>query len=215
GGGYETARGRGRASRKRLRRPGNPEFGSKGRCVVSAIPYDVVIRVGREAAADVNWLPSSMFPHRGLGGVWLVSRSGLGIVGFEMEMTKMKSIRCMSRGAALIRGAGLLALALGAASPAVAQCTGFNLSQSSGASIVPGTTDLGVHSDDATINVTLPFPITLYGAAYTTANVSTNGNIQFTTNSSIYTNACLPQGGSIGVAICPHWDDLMTTGTGE
>ncbi|CAG0988665.1 hypothetical protein PHYC_02166 [Phycisphaerales bacterium] len=95
-----------------------------------------------------------------------------------------------------------------------AQCTGFTVMPSSGGVIVPGTTDIGNHCDDCVTNVAIPFPVMLYGASYTAVNASSNGNLQFTTGSNTYQNACLPQG-SIGVALCPQWDDLRTDGAGE
>ncbi len=100
-------------------------------------------------------------------------------------------------------------------SGALGQCAGFSLTPSSGAVLVPGTTDIGNHCDDCTTPLTLPFPVTLYGSAYTAARVSSNGTLQFTTDDATYSNDCLPQAGSIGVAICPQWDDLRTDGSGE
>src|SRR5215831_8604042 len=37
--------------------------------------------------------------------------------------------------------------------------------------IVPGTTDIGNHADDAITMISLPFPYQLYNATFTTANV--------------------------------------------
>ncbi len=118
----------------------------------------------------------------------------------------------------LIRPARLLAAGLcvaAFAAAAHAQCTGFNLSTSTGASIVPGTTSTGNACDDCTTMVPLPFPVTFYGVTYNSVRASSNGNLQFTTNSSAYTNACLPQAGTLGVALLPYWDDLRTDGTGN
>ncbi len=112
-----------------------------------------------------------------------------------------------------------LALALAAialpVATAGAQCTAFSMSSASGVSIVPGTVDTGNHCDDCTTQIALPFPVTLYGISYTSAVVSSNGNLQFTTNNAEYSNGCLPQPATLGLAICPHWDDLMTDGTGK
>jgi hypothetical protein len=109
------------------------------------------------------------------------------------------------------RLATLLALA-GAAAPALAQCGNFAVSASTG-TIQPGTVDTGNHCDDCTTPVALPFPVTLYSATYTSANVSSNGNVQFVTADGNYTNSCLPNAG-LGVAIAPHWDDLRTDEAG-
>src|SRR4029453_12598550 len=49
------------------------------------------------------------------------------------------------------------------------------------ASIVPGTTDIGNHWDDAVFTVALPFSYTLYNQTFNAINLSSNGNAQFTT----------------------------------
>jgi hypothetical protein len=111
---------------------------------------------------------------------------------------------------AAVGGAGLSATA-------GAQCTSFTgVSLSTGATIVPGTTSANNSGDDTVTSLALPFPVMLYGASYTTCNVSSNGNIQFGgTSNNAYNNICLPDT-SMGVAILAHWDDLMTnTGTGS
>jgi hypothetical protein len=113
------------------------------------------------------------------------------------------------------------ALVLGAGSSlAHAQCTGFNITSSSGASIVPGTTDTTNHTDDGTTAINLPFAVNLYGAAYNAANVCSNGNLQFTlagTYTAAYSNECLngPPAQVTGVAMFPHWDDLRTDTAGS
>ncbi|MFN0137483.1 MAG: dockerin type I domain-containing protein [Phycisphaerae bacterium] len=126
---------------------------------------------------------------------------------------RSSAIRNCSRGRfeAFVVSATLLL----APSAAFAQCNGFAVTQSTGALIVPGVTDIGNHCDDCTTNVTLPFPVSLYGATYSSARISSNGNVQFTTNDGAYSNDCLPQAGTLGVAICPHWDDHLTDGANE
>jgi hypothetical protein len=97
----------------------------------------------------------------------------------------------------------------GLAATAHAQCNGFSTSVTPGGTIVPGTVDIGNHGDDTVTALPLPFNVLLYGVAYNTANVSSNGNIQFTTSSNAYGNQCLPAT-AMGVALFPHWDDLRT-----
>jgi hypothetical protein len=123
--------------------------------------------------------------------------------------------------AALLRRA-LPALVLAAgASAAHAQCTGFQITSSTGAAIVPGTTDSGNHNDDGQTSLTLPFGVSMYGTTYNTAQVCSNGNLQFTLAGSYpaaYSNECLsgPPTQVTGVAMFPYWDDLMTNvGTGS
>ncbi|MBS0196922.1 MAG: hypothetical protein JSR77_09200 [Planctomycetes bacterium] len=113
----------------------------------------------------------------------------------------------------LRRFAAAAALVVGAAG-ASAQCTGFNLAASTGASITPGTTDIGNHCDDCVNTVALPFPFTVYGVPYNSVSASSNGNIQFATTNNAYSNGCLPQS-VLGIAICANWDDLRTDGTGD
>src|SRR5207247_1684330 len=48
---------------------------------------------------------------------------------------------------------------------------------------------------------------------YTSANVSSNGNLQFVTSNIAYTNECLPSTTITGPTIFPFWDDLRTDGT--
>jgi len=78
-----------------------------------------------------------------------------------------------------------------------------------GQSIVPGVTDVGNHGDDTVTTIPLPFPVYIYGTPYTSANVSSNGNIQFGTTDTTFTNVCLPWL-SHGAAFFPYWDDLLT-----
>src|SRR5262249_40240602 len=47
-------------------------------------------------------------------------------------------------------------------------------------SVVPGDTDTGNHCDDCTTAISFPFPITVYGQIFNGTNVSSNGNLQFT-----------------------------------
>ena len=80
--------------------------------------------------------------------------------------------------------------------------------------IVPGTTDIGNHCDDCMTDDALPFPFPLYGQVFTSAHVSSNGNMQFVSNDPAFANSCLPAP-TFNYAILPHWDDLMTTDTGH
>jgi len=74
---------------------------------------------------------------------------------------------------------------------------------------VPGTADIGNHCDDCTTPVTLPFPFTFYGQAFTQATVSSNGNVQFASNEAAYVNTPLPDS-SFNQTIFVFWDDLRT-----
>jgi hypothetical protein len=78
-----------------------------------------------------------------------------------------------------------------------------------GGSIVPGTTDIGNHSDDLVTSIPLPFSYTLYGTTFTSINLSSNGNAQFTTTAPAPVNVCLPWSGH-NATIFPYWGDLRT-----
>ena len=58
---------------------------------------------------------------------------------------------------------------------------------------MPGTTDIGNHGDDQVTTVALPFPYTSVPTrASPRINLSSNGNAQFTTTDTTFTNQCLP-----------------------
>ena len=95
------------------------------------------------------------------------------------------------------------------------QCPPATFTVGSG-TIVPGNTDTGNHIDDGITVVTLPFTYQLYGQSFTAANISSNGNLQFVSNSMLLTNACPLPTAAFNMPIMPHWDDLRTDqlGTG-
>ena len=78
---------------------------------------------------------------------------------------------------------------------------------------MPGTTDIGNHGDDTVTTVALPFPFTLYDQTFTSINLSSNGNAQFTTTDTAFTNQCLPWTGH-NYTIFPYWDDLYLVNSG-
>src|SRR5437762_650552 len=57
---------------------------------------------------------------------------------------------------------------------------------------VPGVTDRGNHCDDCTTVLTLPFPVQIFDQAFSTANVGSNGNLQFLSTRTEFVNTCLP-----------------------
>jgi hypothetical protein len=124
----------------------------------------------------------------------------------------IKMLKLSSRQSAALTRFLVPALAVAAGSSLThAQCTGYSITNSTGAVIVPGTTDIGNHADDAVTPVALPFPVTLYGAVYNNVSVSGNGTLQFVTSSNAFTNNCTLSA-TLGVAMLPHWDDLRTDG---
>src|SRR5688500_955538 len=92
-----------------------------------------------------------------------------------------------------------------------ASAQNYNMTTSTGNSIVPGTVLVpGSQGDDVSALITLPFTYQVYGVNYTQVRAISNGNLQFTTNNTSFSNTCpLPAAGH-GVAFHPHWDDMWT-----
>ncbi|MDQ1591033.1 MAG: hypothetical protein QOG71_1660 [Pyrinomonadaceae bacterium] len=98
----------------------------------------------------------------------------------------------------------------------------YRLTSTNGASIVPGTTQVTGFScvatpgDDCIATVPLPFTYNFYTNAYTSAVVSSNGNIQFASASADYgqNEVCFPLG-LFSYSIVPHFSDLSIGGAGE
>src|SRR5512132_746928 len=65
--------------------------------------------------------------------------------------------------------------------------------------------------DEATASVTLPFTFTVEGTSYTTLVLSTNGWLEFGTNTSgsaDFNNTCLPVSNHTNPFLAAYWDDL-------
>jgi hypothetical protein len=88
----------------------------------------------------------------------------------------------------------------------------YAITQTNGASIVPGVTDTGNHCDDCCTTIGLPFAYPFYGLAYTNVTLSSNGNLQFTGSNDTPKNVCVPAYG-FDQSIFPLWQDLRTDGT--
>jgi hypothetical protein len=87
----------------------------------------------------------------------------------------------------------------------------YTVATSTGASIVPGTTDTGNHCDDCATLINLPFAAQFYDRSYTSAYVSANGFLSFTSNS-IFAS-CIPDMYSSNI-IAAHSSYLDTTNSG-
>jgi hypothetical protein len=92
-------------------------------------------------------------------------------------------------------------------------CVGGYTVTQIGGSIVPGTTDIGNHGDDTVTTIALPFTYSLYGTTFTSVNLSSNGNAQFMTMDTAFTNQCLPWT-THNYTIFPYWDDLYLVNSG-
>jgi subtilisin family serine protease len=74
---------------------------------------------------------------------------------------------------------------------------------------VSATNPTALFGDDSVISIPLPFPFTLYGEAYSTAHVATNGYLNFLFPNSIFFNGPIPSFSDPNGAIYPFWDDLI------
>jgi hypothetical protein len=80
---------------------------------------------------------------------------------------------------------------------------------------VAGTVDIGNHCDDCvTPGVALPFPFTYYGQTYNQVTVSSNGNVQFVSTNTSFTENALPDP-TFNQTIFVMWDDWVTSGFGD
>jgi hypothetical protein len=79
---------------------------------------------------------------------------------------------------------------------------------STGTAIAPSSTLIsGSQCDDCVVTITLPFTFSFYGQPFTSARLSSNGNVQFAGATSNLLNTCLPAP-TLNYAMLPHWDDL-------
>ena len=90
----------------------------------------------------------------------------------------------------------------------------YTVSSAAGVAIVPGTVNVGNSGDDVTTNIAIPFPFPFYATPFAAANVSSNGNLQFTSNSTAFSNVCPFPVASMNNLMAAHWDDLRTDGAG-
>jgi hypothetical protein len=105
--------------------------------------------------------------------------------------------------------------------PPVALCPGpdeYGYTCEAGAEFayIDATTDTFLYADDGIFTLELPFAFTFYGTAYSTVNISSNGNLQFATENTAYGNVCLNEAPApeMGDMIAPYWNDLDLTFAG-
>lgn len=91
------------------------------------------------------------------------------------------------------------------ASCSVASAATYTAVTSTG-TIVPGVSDLGIHCDDCTAALNLPFNVSIYGTSYDAANVSSNGVLEFTSDNADNSTSDLPVGG-FSNTIFAYWSD--------
>ncbi len=101
------------------------------------------------------------------------------------------------------------------ATPPVCIPGNYAVSSSTGAAIVPGTTDIGSQCDTCATLINLPFAYQLYDQTYSTVEATADGTLNFVYSGNTGGfNFCLPYSG-LGYSIIPHWEDMMTDGAGN
>jgi hypothetical protein len=143
--------------------------------------------------------------------------------GGSEVMRSLVQFSLARRRAAQVLGFALCLLCYGAQSSVSAQSVNqYRFTSTSGAAIVPGTTPVtgfacgATAGDDCVATIPLPFAYTFYTNSYASANVSSNGNLQFVTASNDYglNEVCLPLN-HFNYSILPHFADLTIGGAGE
>jgi hypothetical protein len=85
------------------------------------------------------------------------------------------------------------------------------------ATMIPATNDIGNHCDDCTTDLTLPFPVTVYGTPVSSVRVGSNSAVQFVASSTkpFFFDECVPvdpsQGGPYEHTLFAYYDDMLTT----
>ena len=92
------------------------------------------------------------------------------------------------------------------------QGLGYQTTTATAQTIVPGTVRVdGVGGDDVvTSGVPIPFPFTFNGTPFSAINVSSNGNAQFTSTNTAFTNTCPLPSAAMNNLLAVYWDDLRT-----
>ncbi|HUS16131.1 MAG TPA: S-layer homology domain-containing protein, partial [Chloroflexia bacterium] len=89
----------------------------------------------------------------------------------------------------------------------------YAITQAAGATVVPATTDTGLHTDESTTTIALPFAFSLYGQSFTSVIAGSNGTLGFVANSNTWRTSCLPSQ-EFDYAILPYWQDLHLSNQG-
>ncbi|NUQ69131.1 MAG: hypothetical protein HUU18_12755 [Phycisphaerales bacterium] len=74
-----------------------------------------------------------------------------------------------------------------------------------------GTSSTAGNCDDCVQSgISIGFDFNFFENTYNTINISSNGNLQFTSALTTFTNAAIPTAGTPNNMICPIWDDFNT-----
>jgi glucose/arabinose dehydrogenase/PKD repeat protein len=94
--------------------------------------------------------------------------------------------------------------------PPPTQTAGYAVTTVATPFVAADTTVLPVTGDDNLRQVTLPAPVTLYGVAYTSAWIDTNGKLSFVNPGTAYVeHIALPTTAQPNATVYPFWEDLV------
>ena len=121
------------------------------------------------------------------------------------------NLRVLVNLSVILGGIFVALLGIGTFSKASAQACDTYITTAGTGTITPGDTDAGNHCDDCYSSILLPFPVSVYGQTFTTANATSNGALELIGNSAPYTHGCvtLPNG-FWNMAILAYQGDLRT-----
>ena len=81
------------------------------------------------------------------------------------------------------------------------------------ASYVETNLVVALTGDDAAAPTNLPFPFLFYGQTYNSAQLATNGFLNFIASSTAFSNSAIPSPALPNAAMYPYWDDLFLDGS--
>ena len=94
--------------------------------------------------------------------------------------------------------------------PQLTSAATYNTATGTG-TITAGTTDTGNHCDDCATAVAFPFPVSVYGQTFNSANVASNGSLDLIGTQAPFTHGCQVLPNTLWtMAILPYQDDLRT-----
>jgi hypothetical protein len=93
--------------------------------------------------------------------------------------------------------------------PTACSIANYSYSVNTGATIVPGTTDTGNHTDDGSTVLSLPFSYQLYDQTFTQVEVGSNGHLTFGSVNNAFNPSCIPIG-TATYAVFPYETDQCT-----
>ncbi len=120
------------------------------------------------------------------------------------------NLRVLVNLSVILGGIFVALLDIGTFSKASAQACDTYITATGTGTITPGDTDTGNHCDDCYSSILLPFPVSVYGQTFITANATSNGALELIGNSAPYTHGCVTLPGVWNMAILAFQGDLRT-----